>query len=300
MAKPTKTSLPVYDDFGNHIGIPPNKRTYERQQGCWNCIAFECSELYRRRVEDCHRRDVKAYLARGFGLHAAGAKASATKQMLLDKAGIFGMCLKGKVPGDFVGCKHLCVDGWSGKVGVMGSLTPGQPLNEPVAALYDDHGHKITDDGDLVDPAPDPKAVAEHKAKIAAQAGVATARQAEPIVLQSKHPVVEEQWIDVKVPQPVVFTSSPAATADISEEKLTFVPLRTTLPEPIVAKFSAADVARDVVTPVAEPAAAEASSTSPTLVVHTDKPFEIGKLVPEVAVQSDPFEVEEEGTDVGE
>lgn len=290
MAKPTKTSLPVYDDFGNHIGIPPEKRTYERRQGCWNCTAFECGELYRRRVQDCHRRDVKAYLARGFGLHAAGRKAEATSRMLLDKAGIFGLCLKGKVPGDFVGCKHLCVDGWSGRVGVMGSLTPGQALDEPVAALYDEHGAKITTDGELVDPTPDKAAAAEHKAKVAAQAEATLAKAAEPILIQS----------------------TPVATADISEEKLTFVPI--TLPEPIVAKFNAEDVQRDVVTPAADPVVVAAApvppailehattvaQSAPTLVVHTDKPFDVGKLVPEVAVLGGDQIDEEEDPDADE
>jgi hypothetical protein len=225
MAKPTKTSLPVYDDFGNHVGIPPGNRTYERRQGCWNCVSFECGELFRRRVQDCHRRDVKAFLARGFGLHAAGAKANVTRQMLLDKAGIFGMCLKGKVPGDFVGCKHLCVDGWSGKVGVIGSLTPGQAFDEPVAALYDEHGQKITTDGDLVEPAPDAAAVERQKQALVAAQPIQTA----PIVLSSRHPVVEEpplQFVDLKVPTPIVAYVTP------------------TKPEVIVVDAAPADVER--------------------------------------------------------
>lgn len=146
----TRTSLPVYDDFGNHIGMPPANRTYERKQGCWNCRSGESGDLYARRVQECYRRDVQVYLDRGLGLDAASAKANVTRQMLLDKAGIFVLCLVGKAPGDFVGCKHLCNDGWSGKVGVVGSFTPGEAWDEPVAALYGEHGEKITADGDLV------------------------------------------------------------------------------------------------------------------------------------------------------
>ena len=159
MGQPTKTSLPVYDDFGNHIGIPPSKRTYERRQGCWNCRSYSCDDLYRKRVQECYQRDMATNLERGLPMRAAHAKAGATRQLLLDKAGIFGLCLKGQVPGDFVGCKHLCERGWSGKVGVVGSLTPGQAYDEPVAALYDAHGQKVTADGDLVEtPEPEPGA----------------------------------------------------------------------------------------------------------------------------------------------
>lgn len=149
MALRTKTSLPVYDDFGNHVAIPPSKRTFERRQGCWNCLSFECSDIYRKRVEDCKRRDISAFLARGMSLNGAGIKAAATAGLLLDKAGIFGLCLKGKVAGDFVSCKHLCTSGWSGQVGVTGSFEAGKAYDEPVGFLYEGVGVKITDDGEV-------------------------------------------------------------------------------------------------------------------------------------------------------
>lgn len=143
----------MYDDFGNHIGIPPDKRTYERKQGCWNCVSADSGAMYRQRVQDCYQRDLKVFLEQGVRIGVASARANVTRAMLLDKAGIFILCLKGKAPGDFIGCKHLCLDGWSGRTGVTGGFAPGQAWDEPVAALYDAHGTKITTDGQLVEEA---------------------------------------------------------------------------------------------------------------------------------------------------
>lgn len=145
MAKPKRTSLPVYDDYGNHVGMPVASRTFERKQGCWNCKSYDTDEVYSKRVQDCFDRD-RRVLIEQFGLDEGGKRAAGTRRMLLQKRGIFGVCLKGKVEGDFVGCKHLCVDGWDGRQGVIGSLTPGEAFDEPVAALYDDKGETIEGD----------------------------------------------------------------------------------------------------------------------------------------------------------
>lgn len=172
----------MYDDFGNHIGIPPTQRTYERRMGCWNCTSANASDLYRNRVQDCYKRDMATYLERGLPMRQAHAKSHATRQLLLDKAGIFILCLKGKAPGDFVGCKHLCEDGWSGVTGVIGGLTPGQAYDEPVAALYDEHGQKMNADGVMVvDAGSEPNPEAER----ARAAAIELNGQRHPIILDT-------------------------------------------------------------------------------------------------------------------
>lgn len=143
-AVPTaKMRLPIYDDFGNHIEIPPETRTYERKTGCWNCVHSDAGAIYQHRVQEAYIRDRAVFeTARGMSRPAAHEKADVTRQMLLAKAGIFVVCTKGQVADmGFVACKHLC-EQWSGKVGVMGALSPGEKLDEVVQALYVDHGEK--------------------------------------------------------------------------------------------------------------------------------------------------------------
>jgi hypothetical protein len=153
------SKLPVYDDWGNHIDIAPKERTFERKQGCWNCVSFDTSLMFQQRTRDCYTRDVAAFLERGLPMPAAHAKARATRDLLRGKAGIFGFCLKGQAPGEFVACKHLCASGWSGRIGVTGSFEPGKAWDEPVAALYADKGVKISDDGEVIrDEASEPRA----------------------------------------------------------------------------------------------------------------------------------------------
>lgn len=155
-----KKSLPLYDDWGNHLQMAPPERTFERKQGCWNCKSFDVDEAFKKRVEDCFQRDFKAFLDAGIGLEQAGLKADVTRKTLLGyvppprprppgwrdrgpvRLGIFGLCLKGKTEGDFVACKHLCLDGWDGRQGVKGSMAPGEKYDEPVEALFADQGEK--------------------------------------------------------------------------------------------------------------------------------------------------------------
>lgn len=139
-----KVSLPVYDDFGNLLSggggkggvVLPKDRVMVRKQGCWNCIAFDATEIYLKRVADSFRRDVRVFMERGHDSHRARASANITKQMLLEKRGVFGVCLLGKIEGDFVACKHLC-DGWSGKQGVIGGFTAGEAFDPLVEEMYD-------------------------------------------------------------------------------------------------------------------------------------------------------------------
>lgn len=155
-----KKRLPLYDDWGNLLQAAPQERTFERKQGCWNCKSFEIGDAFAKRVEDCFQRDLKVFLDAGIGLEQAGLKADVTRKTLLGyvppptprplrwrdpgpvRRGIFGLCLKGKAEGDFVACKHLCLDGWDAKQGVKGSFAPGEKYDEPVEALFDDRGEK--------------------------------------------------------------------------------------------------------------------------------------------------------------
>lgn len=140
---PRTPSLPIYDDFGNHVAMPPTTRTYERKVGCWNCVGADATAIYRDRVRQAYQRDAAVFQHRdGLRPEDARAKANATRQLLLAKAGIFVACTKNQVPDfGFVACKHLC-DAWSGVTGVLGGLAPGETLDEPVQALYEDQGEK--------------------------------------------------------------------------------------------------------------------------------------------------------------
>lgn len=161
-ASKNKRSLPTFDDWGNLVQLAPEERTFERKQGCWNCKNYDIGDLFEKRVEDCFRRDVKVNLDAGLGLDRAGLKADVTRKTLLGyvppppppepgqrarpvirapiRRGIFGLCLKGKTEGDFVACKHLCLDGWDAKQGVKGEFSPGEKYDEPVEALFADRG----------------------------------------------------------------------------------------------------------------------------------------------------------------
>lgn len=139
---------PVYDDFGNLLSgggrsamttVLPADRIIVRKQGCWNCTSFDAAEIYTKRVADAKKRDVKVFLERGHGLQRAGDSAAITERMLLEKRGVFGVCLKGKVAGDFVACKHLC-GAWSGRTGVTGSFTPGEGYDPLVEEMYEKIG----------------------------------------------------------------------------------------------------------------------------------------------------------------
>lgn len=140
-----KIALPIYDDFGNTVAMPPETRTYERKIGCWNCIHADRDIIYRQRVVEAARRDAAVYQHRdGLSMHQAKMKANATRQLLLAKIGTFVVCTKGMCADlGFVACKHLCTQ-WSGTTGVLGSLEPGKTLDELVGKLYEDHGEAPT------------------------------------------------------------------------------------------------------------------------------------------------------------
>jgi hypothetical protein len=174
MAKPRMPlSQPVYDDWGNLVAggkglsmaeaqevisrggrvgallVQPD-RVIERKQGCWNCTAFDATEVYAKRVADSHRRDVKIFLARGASLDRAAASAGITRQLLLEKRGYFGICMRGKVEGDFVACKHLC-DSWTARQGVLGSFSPGEPADPLVEEALEQLGQDATTGVESVD-----------------------------------------------------------------------------------------------------------------------------------------------------
>lgn len=141
-----KFRLPVYDDFGNTVDMAPETRTFERKTGCWNCKHSDRDVIYRSRVQEAFTRDAAVYEHKdGLSHRAARTKAYATKQLLMAKAGTFVVCTKGMCADyGFVACKHLC-DEWSGKVGVLGAMAPGEKLDELVEALYEDQGEKPAD-----------------------------------------------------------------------------------------------------------------------------------------------------------
>lgn len=99
-------------------GLPG--RTFERTQGCWNCIHFdngERSKTYWRNVAR-PRDDQRAKAHEIAGNHKVAAEMTSTidtaeKAIML---GVVGICGAGKVNSEYVANNYLC-DGWTGKQG---------------------------------------------------------------------------------------------------------------------------------------------------------------------------------------
>lgn len=143
-SQPTK--LPVYDDFGNPVQMPLTSRTYERRQGCWNCIHGDAGDDYLKRVDDLEARNVARLSGRGLSYKVALRGAALERMVMRKKRGFAVLCTADSditgVEGDFVLCKHICTH-WSGKQGVH---TPGSGVDKLVEELYDDMGE--TPDGE--------------------------------------------------------------------------------------------------------------------------------------------------------
>jgi hypothetical protein len=105
----------------NHMTL--KGRTFERTQGCWNCLRWENQELARKRWQDCERAELAA--AEAIRLVDPRGEA-APKYLQIRKtvaqgrqmvfSGRFGVCLAGGVETDFVEAAHLC-EKWSAKTG---------------------------------------------------------------------------------------------------------------------------------------------------------------------------------------
>lgn len=112
-------------------------RTFEKTQGCWNCIHFENGAKAKAYWKDvCRPRDVaNAKVAEVQGNPALAREVRATIKAA-DAAvaqGALGMCMAGKANSDFVVHNFLCDDGWTGKQGASVAregaapdLTPGE------------------------------------------------------------------------------------------------------------------------------------------------------------------------------
>lgn len=116
--------------------LPPRRdamadRTFERTQGCWNCVHFDRS-LAVKLWDECHRPEVQTtQLLTRLGDQEHG-KPTGTMVDAVDKAirtGRLGMCLKGKAPADFVEQEYLCPDGWNGRQGAS-LASAGRPDKE--------------------------------------------------------------------------------------------------------------------------------------------------------------------------
>jgi hypothetical protein len=112
---------------GRDAGMLPG-RTFERTQGCWNCIHFKSGEdAHRFFVKVCKPRDeaaMQSYIATGQPQAAEEMRQLLRLANKAIKTGGLGMCSKGKgapdkngKPSDFVAHNYLCDDGWTGAQG---------------------------------------------------------------------------------------------------------------------------------------------------------------------------------------
>lgn len=105
---------------------PFKGRTFERTQGCWNCIHFENGEKSKQFWELCKKRDLASAAAMA-AADPRGEKTPSvinTRKMVRDagaaiQAGLFGICTTlNPAPEvkDFVQASFLC-DRWTGRQG---------------------------------------------------------------------------------------------------------------------------------------------------------------------------------------
>jgi hypothetical protein len=119
--------------------ILPAERTVERGRGCWNCKHYENGEMSQNRWAERRQQDTAHLIEQGvLPLIRLGDQenvvetdeANARFEMMdkLIRAGTAGLCMKSKVPTDFVHCQYLC-DGWNGRDG-SSLATAGKPLDK--------------------------------------------------------------------------------------------------------------------------------------------------------------------------
>lgn len=109
-------------------GLPG--RTFERVQGCWNCVHFDTGERSRnywfQKAKPRDEGHAKAYEFEG-KLEAAKMVrktiAEAEKAVLSGKA---GMCAKGQAKSEYVMDAYLC-NNWSGRTGASVAREGGAP-----------------------------------------------------------------------------------------------------------------------------------------------------------------------------
>jgi hypothetical protein len=121
---------------GRDAGMLPG-RTFEKTQGCWNCIHFVTGREARKFwLYACRPKDeatAKSYEAAGVPQAAFEMRQLMKLAGEAIKTGGLGMCKIGKPPSDFVAHNYLCEDGWTGKQGASlaregaaPDLTPGE------------------------------------------------------------------------------------------------------------------------------------------------------------------------------
>jgi hypothetical protein len=129
-----KPPVVATDDMGNVVSGLPG-RTFERKQGCWNCLHADHGVRYHKLAADRKKIEEQAYKRAGMPPAKAKAKATAVYNMLISKAGHLVMCQVGGVDTHFVANKHLCGK-WTGQVGVVGSFE-GEKFDPLPEELYD-------------------------------------------------------------------------------------------------------------------------------------------------------------------
>lgn len=112
-------------------------RTFERTQGCWNCIHFDAGDKAKKYFSACKDRDM-LIAARFAAEHPLGVRAPKVLQIAktIDEAeaaiatGTFGICTGGGVTSDFVHNAHLC-NKWTGAVGASVARAGGKADDLP-------------------------------------------------------------------------------------------------------------------------------------------------------------------------
>lgn len=118
---------------------PFKGRTFERTQGCWNCIHFENGEKSKKFWELCKKRDL-ASAAMMAATDPRGEQTPAvinTRKMVREAGaavalGLFGMCTvpNPAIKSDFVQASHLC-DRWTGRQGASVARAGSAPDSLP-------------------------------------------------------------------------------------------------------------------------------------------------------------------------
>jgi hypothetical protein len=98
-------------------------RTIERTRGCWNCKHWNNGDLAKDYWLKCRQRDLATGLVKAnHNPDGENHPEVVTLRRMVHTAdkgvglGVFGICLAGKSPGDFVHNAYLC-DHWSGAEG---------------------------------------------------------------------------------------------------------------------------------------------------------------------------------------
>lgn len=149
---------------GRPAGMLPG-RTFERTQGCWNCIHFVTGrEAQKYWLYTCRPKDeatAKSYEAAGVPQAAMEMRELMKAASAAIKGNGMGMCRANKAPSDFVVHNYLCEDGWTGaagaslaREGAKPDMTPGE-MKEIVDGSSDQEAaveEAVTESGLIIKP----------------------------------------------------------------------------------------------------------------------------------------------------